>query len=201
MSKLSREFYLGEDVQHIAQILLGKILCTNFSGDFTSAIIVEIEAYGGITDRASHAFNDRRTPRTETMYAAGGTAYVYLCYGIHHLFNVVTNIEGIPHAVLIRGLEPIKGIDIMLRRRNMAKVQPRLTSGPGCLTKAMGIHTSHSGISLRGDSIWIEEDTSIPEPLINTSPRIGVEYAGKDAKLPWRFYIQDNAWVSKAPIS
>ena len=196
-SKLKQNFYLRDNVLQISRDLLGKVLCTKLNGNLTSGIIVETEAYAGVTDRASHAYNNRRTPRTETMFAKGGTAYVYLCYGIHHLFNVVTNVEGVPHAVLIRAVEPIKGIDIMLHRRNMVKVHPRLTAGPGCLTQALGLHTSHSGISLLGDSIWIEEGKPIQDNLIMTSPRIGVEYAGDDAKLPWRYYIENNPWVSR----
>ncbi len=122
MSKLNRDFYQREDVLSISRELLGKILCTNFDGKFTNGMIVETEAYAGETDHASHAYGGRRTNRTETMYSPGGTAYVYLCYGIHHLFNVVTNAEDNPHAILIRAIEPIKGIESMLQRRNMVKI-------------------------------------------------------------------------------
>jgi len=196
MSKLPSEFYLREDVRHIAKSLLGKKLCTQFNGQFTSGVIVETEAYDGITDRASHAYGNRKTKRTKVMFAEGGTAYIYLCYGIHHLFNIVTNTKGVPHAVLIRAIEPIEGIDAMLQRRNMAKVQPRLTAGPGCLSQALGIHTSNSGISLNGNSIWIDKHKSVREDMIIESPRIGVEYAGEDALLPWRYYLKNNQWVS-----
>src|SRR5688572_7863163 len=102
--KLKRDFYTREDVVLVAKELLGKVLCTKWNGKTTSGIITETEAYEGITDRASHAYRGRRTERTEIMYSEGGTAYVYLCYGMHHLFNVVTNKKDIPHAVLIRAV-------------------------------------------------------------------------------------------------
>ena len=148
MSKLGIDFYQREDVLAISHELLGKVLCTNFNGSLTTGIIVETEAYAGVADRASHAYGGRRTNRTEVMYSPPGTAYVYLCYGIHHLFNVVTNVEGVPHAVLIRAIEPIEGIDIMLQRRKMSKLLPKLTAGPGILSQALGISTQHSWISL-----------------------------------------------------
>ena len=175
------------------------VLYTKFDGKLTSGIIVETEAYAGVDDKASHAYRDRRTSRMEVMYAVGGTAYVYLCYGIHHLFNVVTNVEGIPHAVLIRAIEPVDGIDIMLQRRNMSKPLPKLTAGPGILSQALGISTSHSGVSLFGDEIWIEEsEFSIDNNDFISSPRVGCQFAGKDANNPWRFRIKGNPWVSPA---
>ena len=184
--------------------LLGKVLCTNFNGNLTTGIIVETEAYAGIMDKASHAYSGRRTQRTEVMYAEGGTAYVYLCYGMHHLFNVVTNVEGVPHAVLIRAIEPIEGIDIMLQRRKMSKLLPKLTAGPGILSQALGIQTSHSGMSLMGNKIWIENNhpfnhlEGAEEYDVISSPRVGCQYAGKDANNPWRFRIKGNQWVSPA---
>ena len=204
MSKLGIDFYQGEDVLAISRQLLGKVLCTNFNGSLTTGIIVETEAYAGVADRASHAYGGRRTNRTEVMYSPPGTAYVYLCYGIHHLFNVGTNLEGVPHAVLIRAIEPIEGIDIMLQRRKMSKLLPKLTAGPGILSQALGISTQHSGISLLGDNIWIENyhpsDRSKRSDGydIISSPRVGCQYAGKDAHNPWRFRIKGNKWVSPA---
>lgn len=164
----------------------------------TAARIVETEAYGGITDKASHAYGNRRTARTEIMYANGGVGYVYLCYGIHHLFNVVTNRSGVPHAVLIRAAEPITGIAEMLRRTGKQKLDNSLTSGPGNLTRALGISTAYNGISLTGETIYIAADNFI----INTSEiiattRIGVAYAGEDALLPYRFILKDNPFVSR----
>ena len=202
MSKLSANFYQREDVLTITRDLLGKVLCTQFDGNLTSGIIVETEAYAGVTDKASHAYGGRRTKRTEIMYAPGGTAYVYLCYGIHHLFNVVTNVKDVPHAILIRAIEPIEGIDIMFQRRNMKKFLPKLTSGPGILSKAMGISIYHSGISLFDNQIWIENSgNNYPSDNIKiiSSPRVGIKYSGKDANNPWRFQIEDNPWVSPVP--
>ena len=211
MSKLGIDFYQREDVLTISKELLGKVLCTNFNGSLTAGIIVETEAYAGVADRASHAYGGRRTNRTEVMYSPPGTAYVYLCYGIHHLFNVVTNVEGVPHAVLIRAIEPIEGIDIMLQRRKMSKLLQKLTAGPGILSQALGISTQHSGISLLGDNIWIEDNHPLylskrsdgwynkPKNFdIISSPRVGCQYAGKDAHNPWRFRIKGNKWVSPA---
>ncbi|MCB0284623.1 MAG: DNA-3-methyladenine glycosylase [Calditrichaeota bacterium] len=196
--KLEQDFYQREDVERIARELLGKILFTNFDEKITSGIIVETEAYAGITDRASHAWNGRRTKRTEIMYRTGGTAYVYLIYGIHSLFNVVTNREDIPHAVLVRAIEPIDGIQIMLQRRNLTKKQKNISGGPGLLSQALGIKTQHSGLSLLDGSIWIEDrNINISEKKIASGPRIGVDYAGDGALLPRRYWIKDNPWVSR----
>lgn len=194
---LSKAFYLRGDVVQIARELLGKVLVSCIDGKFTSGMIVETEAYAGVEDRASHAFGGRRTARTEIMYMDGGTAYVYLCYGIHHLFNVVTNTENIPHAVLIRGIEPLDGIETMLERRGKADLSPQLTAGPGTLSSALGINTSHSGISL-GKDIWIEDrGLVVDNDKVVADSRVGVAYAGEDAYLPYRFYIKGNKYVSK----
>jgi len=201
MSKLPADFYQREDLLIISRELLGKVLCTNFNGKLTSGIIVETEAYAGVTDKASHAYGGRRTKRTEIMYTPGGTAYVYLCYGIHHLFNVVTNVEGVPHAVLIRAVQPLDGIDIMLRRRNLENISNRLTAGPGILSQAMGISVHISGQSLLDKQIWIENrenNNPLKDFKIISSPRVGVQYAGKDASKPWRFRIKGNLWTSTA---
>jgi DNA-3-methyladenine glycosylase len=188
MSKLPADFYQREDVLLISRELLGKVLCTNFHDKLTSGIIVETEAYAGVTDKASHAYGGRRTKRTETMYAKGGSAYVYLCYGIHHLFNIVTNKENIPHAVLIRAIQPQDGIEIMLQRRNKKKVDQSLTAGPGSLTRALGITVKDSGTFLMNDLIWLEDQNiNYSNQDILSSPRVGVQYAGKDAQKPWRF--------------
>lgn len=197
MLKLNNEFYLRADVLQISKDLLGKLLITKMNGKTTSGRIVETEAYAGITDKASHAWNGRRTNRTETMYAKGGTAYVYLCYGIHHLFNVVTNKIDIPHAILIRAVEPVKGVDIMLHRTGKVKADFSLTRGPGNVSKALGIFTQHSGASLLGNELYIaNDDFKIAKNTIIATPRIGVDYAGEDAKLPYRFIIKDNPYVS-----
>ena len=188
MKKLPQVFYQRADVMKISRELLGIRLCTNFNGKLTSGIISETEAYAGVTDRASHAFGGKRTKRTEIMFAEGGRAYVYLCYGIHHLFNIVTNKKGIPHAILIRGIIPENGIETMMKRRNMAVGKKNFSSGPGTVSQALGIHFKHSGEELSSNKIWLEETGIIvPEKEIQVGPRIGVDYAGKDAKLPYRF--------------
>ena len=199
MSKLSADFYQREDVLVISRELLGKVLCTNFHGKLTSGIIVETEAYAGITDKASHAYGGRRTKRTETMYAKGGSAYVYLCYGIHHLFNIVTNKENIPHAVLIRAIQPRDGIEIMLQRRQKKILEPTLTGGPGSLTQALGITIKDSGTFLMDNLIWLEDQNiNYTNQDILATPRVGVQYAGKDAQNPWRFQVENSPWVSPA---
>ena len=192
--KLDRSFYLRDDVVQIAKDLLGKVLVTSFGGVITAGKIVETEAYCGRGDKACHA-NGRRTSRTEVMYGQGGVAYVYLCYGIHHLFNVVTNAEGLADAVLIRALEPMACIDVMKIRRGQTK--GKLASGPGTLTQAMGIKTSMTQTDLLGDDIWIGVSKSSDPFQIVADQRIGVDYAQEDALLPWRFTIKDNKFVSK----
>lgn len=188
--KLDESFYLRNDVVKISRELLGKVLVTNFQNEITAGIITETEAYEGVTDKASHAYNNRRTQRTEIMYSKGGTAYIYLCYGIHSLFNVVTNKENIPHAVLIRAVLPIEGIPLMLKRRNKKSADKNFTTGPGTVSQALGIHYSNSGESLQGNEIWIEDrEIKVPSSQIQISKRIGVDYAGKDAILPYRFLI------------
>ena len=199
MSKLPAKFYKRGDVLAISKDLLGKVLCTQFDDNLTSGIIVETEAYAGETDRASHAYGGKRTPRTEIMYASGGRAYIYLCYGIHHLFNVVTNIEGIPHAILIRAIKPTNGIKIMLQRRNKKTVNQSLPAGPGTLTKALGITVENSGVSLKDNLIWLEDQNIYySNQDIIASPRVGVQYAGKDAQNSWRFQIENSPYVSPA---
>jgi DNA-3-methyladenine glycosylase len=200
MRKLNQSFYQRKDVLLIAKELLGKILVTKFDGIETSGRIVEVEAYAGAVDRASHAYGGRRTARNEVMYGDGGVAYVYLCYGIHHLFNVVTNYKDTPHAILIRGLEPVKGIETMMERTGKKIFDSTLTRGPGNLAKALGIHTKHSGISLQGKELFITDDGTIfSKKEIGASPRIGVDYAGTHALWPYRFYIKGNPFVSGKP--
>ncbi len=174
----------------VARDLLGKVLCTRIDGRTTSAVITETEAYAGPEDRASHAFGGRRTRRTEPMFAAGGVAYVYLCYGIHHLFNVVTSVEEDPKAVLIRAGSPVTGVRHMLARRQRERVDARLLGGPGSLARALGIRTDMTGTRLTGTRIWIEDQAlAVPRNAITTGPRIGVDYAGDDASLPYRFRV------------
>lgn len=198
MKKLDYYFYNRADVVNIARELLGKVLVTQWDGAITSGRIVETEAYRGITDRASHAWNGRRTRRTEIMYDNGGKGYIYLCYGIHHLFNVVTNIKDTPHAVLIRAVEPLEGISTMLQRTGKKKPDRTLTSGPGNVAKALGLLVSHSGISLLDEAVFIADDGyALKKKDIVATTRIGVDYAGEDALLPYRFFIRDNIYVSR----
>ena len=197
IKKLDQSFYLRPNVLKIANELLGKILVTNWSGIVTSGRIVECEAYNGIVDKASHATGGRRTARNEIMYGLGGFSYVYLCYGIHHLFNVVTNLKDTPHAILIRALEPIDGIDEMLLRTGKKKLDFTLTRGPGNVSKALGIYTKHNGIFLSDEKLYIADDgKKYKRNEIVASPRIGVDYAGEDAKLLYRFYVKGNPYVS-----
>lgn len=200
MKKLPIAFYQRDDVVQVAKELLGKILFTNWNGNITSGRIVECEAYEGITDKASHASGGRRTARNEIMYGPGGSAYVYLCYGIHHLFNVVTNKKDTPHAILIRALEPWNGIDEMVKRLGKNKADHSITRGPGNLSKALGIYTKHTGTSLLSKEIFIADDEfRYSKKEIASSPRIGVQYAGDDAWLPYRFYVKGNPFVSGRP--
>lgn len=190
MSKLQQSFYLQESAVDVAKQLLGKELCTKINGKLTSGIITETEAYMGVNDKASHSWNNRRTHRTEIMYHEGGVAYVYLCYGIHSLFNVVTNIEDVPHAVLIRSIIPKRGIEIIKKRRPVNKLMKQIASGPGMVSQALGIDCSMTGLSLLGDKIWIENtDLQLSATQITATTRIGVDYAGADAMLPYRFFI------------
>lgn len=196
MKKLPLHFYLRSDVVKIAEELLGKVLVTDWQEGYTSGRIVETEAYAGSMDKASHAYRGI-TPRTKVMFEEGGTAYVYLCYGIHQMFNIVTAREGIAHAILIRAVEPMDGIDIMLQRTRKKVLDYTLTRGPGNVGKAFGFHTSQCGLSLQSDELYIADDGYKVDPAsIVVSPRIGVDYAGDDALLDYRFYIKGNKFVS-----
>lgn len=197
MKKLSLNFYKRKDVVAIAKDLIGKIVVTQFDGVKTSGRIVETEAYVAHVDKASHAFGGRRTLRNEHMYAAAGTAYVYICYGMHQMFNIVTNEKDIPDAVLIRAIEPLKGTDIMLQRVGKNKLDFTLTKGPGNVGKALGIFKKHSGLHLLDDEIYVADDgAKLRENEIGISGRIGVASAGADALLPYRFYVKGNKYVS-----
>jgi DNA-3-methyladenine glycosylase len=196
--KIPHSFYLGSDVVSISKSLLGKYLFTCSDGLLTGGYIVETEAYNGVVDKASHAFGNRQTPRTQIMFGEGGIAYIYLCYGIHEMLNVVTSVAGQPHAILIRAIEPTTGVDIMLARRNMTAVKPNITAGPGSVAKALGITRKINGISLQSDTLWIEDKgLNFTEEQIAAVPRIGVAYAGADALLPYRFHVKGNVYVSK----
>ena len=187
--KLEREFYTRNDVVQIARDLLGKYLMTNINGVISGGMITETEAYAGITDKASHAYGNKRTTRTEIMYAEGGLSYVYLCYGVHYLFNVVTNVVEVPHAVLIRGIEPSDGILEILKRTNKQKLN-HICDGPGKLTKALGINKGFNKLDLCSDKIWIEDRGDVVyDDKVLISSRIGIDYAEEDALLPYRFKL------------
>lgn len=185
--KIPLAYYRHDNVVGLARDLLGKVLCSTVDGHLTKGIITETEAYNGSVDRACHAYGNRRTPRTEIMFEEGGVAYVYLCYGIHHLFNIVTGERDNPQAILVRGISPFEGLDSMLERRKHPPLK-RLAAGPGTVSQAMGIHTRHSGLSLYDNTIWLEDHgIKVPETEVTVGPRIGVDYAGEDALLPYRF--------------
>ena len=188
---LSRSFYLRDDVTTISRDLLGKVLCTEIDGRHTSVVITETEAYAGVNDKASHAYGDRRTPRTEPMYGPGGIAYVYLCYGIHHLFNVVTNVKGVPHAVLVRAGTAHSGMPTMLERRGKPAPDATLLAGPGSLARALGITTALTGSSLLDGPIRIEDHgLQVDDARVSVGPRVGIDYAAEDAGRPYRFRLR-----------
>lgn len=197
MKKLPQSFYDRTDVVTIARELLGKIVVTDINDRYTSGRIIETEAYVGNTDKASHSFEGRRTNRNEHMYSPPGTAYIYICYGVHHMLNVVTNKEGVPDAVLIRAVEPLEGVDIMLERTGKKVFDHTLTKGPGNTGKALGIFRHMSGIYLMDSQIYLCDDGyKLNNSQIGISKRIGVESAGPDALLPYRFYVKNNPFVS-----
>ena len=196
-SKLPREFYTRSNVLTIARDLLGKLLVVPAAdGKHVSGIIVEAEAYRGPKDRASHAYGGRRTQRTETMYGVGGTAYIFFVYGMYNQFNVVTNTVDIPHAILIRALEPVEGIDLMKQRRH-GHGERNLTNGPGKLCIALGIDRTFDSADLLGNKVWIEEGERIPRTRIASGPRVGIDYAEEWVNKPWRFWIRNNPFVSR----
>lgn len=188
---LDQDFYRRPDVVEVSRELLGKVLCTFFDGTLTAGMISETEAYCGRNDKACHTNDGTRTARTEVMYGEPGRSYVYLCYGIHHLFNVVTNKKGMADAVLIRSIQPLDGVALMKERRGFES-EKNLCDGPGKLTQALGIYTSMSGCSLMEPPVWIEDrQFSIDENQIKATPRIGVDYAGEHALREWRFVLEE----------
>jgi DNA-3-methyladenine glycosylase len=193
---LSKSFFLRKNVVQIAKELLGKAIATVTNGQVASGLIVETEAYS-YNERGCHAYLNKMTERNKVMFDEGGIAYVYLCYGIHNLFNVVTNKKGKAEAVLIRSLQPVEGDALMKERMNTTSLK-RITSGPGKLTKALGIDRTHNGKDLMTSDIWIEAGVKVAKSEIVSATRIGIDYAGDDSKLPWRFYLKDNVWVSKS---
>ena len=195
--KLIRSYYCNVDTIQLSKNILGKKLVTNINNQITSGLIVETEAYLGLNDKASHAYKGK-TSRTKVMFEQGGVAYIYLCYGLHYLFNIVCNFKNIPHAILIRAIEPIEGIEYMKKRRRHISLNKNISNGPGKLTQALGITTNLNNKSLIDNNLWIEDiGYEISDKNISSVPRIGVDYAQEDAKLPYRFYIKNNKWVSQ----
>lgn len=192
--KIERAYYLQQDVVKLARDMIGKTLVTAIDDKISSGIITEAEAYAGIRDRASHAYNGRRTRRTEVMYHIGGTAYVYLCYGMHSLFNIVTGDKDVPDAILIRGIKPGNGLEIIRERLQKNIRENDIISGPGRVAKALGIGVAHTGIDLLGNTIWLEyNDLSLNQENIQATPRIGIDYAGNDTLLPYRFVLDQKS--------
>ena len=195
--KLPREFYTGSNVVTVARELLGKLLVVPApDGKRVSGTIVEVEAYRGPQDRAAHSYGGRRTKRTETMYGVGSTAYVFFVYGMYYQFNVVTNAADFPHAVLIRAVEPVEGIELMRKLRH-GQPDHNLTNGPGKLCLALGIDRKLDKADLLGDRVWLEDTERIPRSQIAFGPRIGIDYAGEWVDKPWRFWMKDNPFVSR----
>jgi len=196
-NKLPREFYTRTNVLTVARNLLGKLLVVPApDGQRVSGMIVETEAYRGPLDRASHAYGGRRTKRTETMYGLGGTVYIFFVYGMYNQFNVVTNVEDVPHAVLVRALQPIEGIELMRQRRH-GQPDRNLTNGPGKLCIALGIDRRLDRADLLGNQVWLEDGKHMPSRKIASGPRIGIDYAEEWVEKPWRFWVRDNQYVSR----
>lgn len=194
--KLDQSFYRMEALQ-MAPLLLGKRLVHICGGQRISGRIVETEAYAGVTDKACHAYGGRRTSRTETLYRIGGTSYVYFVYGCHFLFNVVAAGENNPQAVLIRALEPLEGISHMRMRRGEKMPYELLCAGPGRLCSALAITGEQNGLALWGEELFLEEGDPPAEIKITAGPRVGVEYAGQDATLPYRFALAGSRCISR----
>ena len=197
VTKIPREFYTRSNVVTVARDLMGKLLVVpTHNGKRISGQIVEVEAYRGPHDRAAHSYGGRRTKRTQTMYGIGGTAYVFFVYGMYNQFNVVTNVEDAPHAVLIRALEPVEGIEVM-RKRRLGQPDHNLTNGPGKLCIAMGIDRKLDAADLLGDRVWLEQGRTIPRSQIASGPRIGIDYAEEWVDKPWRFWMKSNPYVGR----
>lgn len=201
--KVPLEFYSNNDVVSLSRLVLGMYLFTNIDGEITGGKIVETEAYCGEIDRGSHAYKKRNTPRTRILFENGGFSYVYLCYGIHYLFNIVTGDQDHAHAILIRGLEPVNGLPLMLERRNFSTLTPAVTAGPGSLACALGIKKEHNALSLTGNTIWLEQheeldDSKLRDEDILSRPRVGMNFDGPWHTAALRFSIRNNPYVSKS---
>lgn len=194
--KLKREFY-ARPVLQVARECIGKVLVHRTPEGIAAGRIVEVEAYRGPLDLAAHSSRGL-TKRTSVMYGPPGHAYVYLLYGVSWAMNIVTTADGMPHAVLIRAIEPLAGIDLMARRRRKSPDSRELTNGPGKLTNALTITGADYGRDLCGGQLYLE-DCELPVGKIGRSTRINVDYAGRWAAKLWRFYERGNRYVSVAP--
>lgn len=200
MKKLTREFFTRADTVQIARDLLGATLVVpDENGVRVSGIIVETEAYCGIEDKAAHSYNNRRTKRTETMFAVGGTVYIFFIYGMYYQFNIVAGETESPHAILIRAVEPLENIELMRERRGQMK-DANLTSGPGKLCIAFGIDKTFNNADLLGDQVWLEKGAKVSDAEIVAGKRIGIDYAEEYAEKPWRFWLKENKFVSRKVI-
>jgi DNA-3-methyladenine glycosylase len=193
---IKKDFYCRDSLI-VARDLLGKLLVHESPEGVTAGKIVETEAYKGPEDKAAHSFGNKRTPRTETMYGPKGHSYIYLIYGLYYCINVTSGaFEGKPEATLIRALEPVKGIDLMIKRRKQTGQLVNISSGPGRLCIAMGLTKIHNGLDMSQPPLYITEGQSVDLQDITQAPRIGVDYAAEHKDLPWRFYIKNNPYVS-----
>ncbi len=191
---LPREFY-ARPVLSVAKACIGKLLVHRTKQGLSVGRIVETEAYRGPEDRAAHSFAGRRTARTEVMFGPPGHAYVFFVYGMHYQFNIVTTREGAPHAVLVRAVEPVLGVDWMAKRRNLPETSRELTNGPGKLCQAFAIGKQDYGADLCGSELFLADG---PRTRSAASPRIGIDYAGDWAQKPWRFFDPKSRYVSRA---
>lgn len=186
--RLAPADYADSDTARSARFFLGKVLCVRTEDGYAEGMITETEAYGGVEDAASHAYQGRRTARTEVMYAPGGAAYVYLCYGLHSMFNIITGPKDSPKAVLVRAVKIVAGHEVV-RKRRKGVAEKDWASGPGRVCTALGIGRHHYGHDLiSGESVWIEDrGAKVPQCEVIAGPRVGIDYAGDWVQVPWRF--------------
>lgn len=196
--RLGCDFYQKNAVK-AAQDLLGKIIVRKYKGKTIKVKIVDTEAYSGAADKASHAYNNKKTKRTETMFSKGGVSYIYLIYGIHYCLNIVTAAEGKPDAVLIRAVEPLVGLDfIKANRKIKTRKKVDLTNGPGKLSQALNIDKSLNNCDLvKSNKLYLITDKNEESSFkIEAAPRINIDYAEDYKDKKWRFYIKDNKYIS-----
>jgi DNA-3-methyladenine glycosylase len=195
--KLDYDFYQNDAVT-AAKDLLGKIIVRNINGQKIMTKIVDTEAYMGAEDKASHAYNNKKTKRTKTMFGKGGLAYIYLIYGMYHCFNVVTEVKDDPHAVLIRAVEPVEGLELIKKNRNIKSSNLEdLTNGPGKLSQALKIDKSLDGCDLvKSNKLYLLDQENNDFKVV-AAPRVNIDYAEEYKDKLWRFYIRGNKFISK----